>query len=393
MTEQQRYGVPDGAAECRVYAAAMAQSFGGTLEVFQPWVEAFGDGVRVLREDGVKAGLVIYDMGQYYGGNSVPCWGIAGVAVSPELRSRGYARELMAANLKENFEQGPPLNALYPAAPRLYRNLGWEFAGSRYTYTFPIPSLARVKSDVTVRPASADDVELLAGLYAKRYRHENGCLDRNEKIWERAKRTPKENPALTYVAEKDGEPIGYTIYFQKREGGSFHFDLHVRDLVCLNAEAARAFISFFGGHRSVADNVHFYAAPDDPLLIELQQTQEIKQRERMDWMLRIVRVKEALEERGYSSSVTARAELKLVDELLPENSGNWVFELGAGKMRAEKAGAGTTELELRGLATLYTGRYAPSQLRTAGLLRGSEANDAALAAMFAGTAPWMPDYF
>lgn len=393
MTELPAYGVPDGAAERRVYASAMAQSFGGTLEVFEPWVEAFGAGVRVLRDDGVKAGLVIYEMGQYFGGRSIPCWGIAGVAVSPELRSSGYAHKLMAENLRENFEQGPPLSALYPAAPRLYRNLGWEFAGSRHKYTYPIATLARLDGPVVLRPATADDAELLRGLYARRYRNENGCLDRSEKIWERVKRTPKENPVFTYVAEHDGEPVGYTTYFQKREGGSFHFDLHVRDLVCLNREVAQAFVTFFAGHRSVADNLHVYAAPDDPLLIELQQTQEIRQTERMDWMLRVVRVKDALEARGYSSCVTGHAEIKLIDELLPENAGNWVLKLDAGKVQAERGGAGEAELDVRGLGALYSGRFAPAQLRAAGLLRGGEASDAALSAMFAGTVPWMPDYF
>ena len=51
MTELPAYGVPDGAAERRVYASAMAQSFGGTLEVFEPWVEAFGAGVIMTAEE------------------------------------------------------------------------------------------------------------------------------------------------------------------------------------------------------------------------------------------------------------------------------------------------------------------------------------------------------
>jgi predicted acetyltransferase len=397
MATPSRYGAPDGAAERRLYAGFMAQAFAGDVEIFEHWVKQFSDDVRVLRpEDGdeeVLAGMVVYDMAQFFGGVSVPCWGVAGVVVRAESRAKGYARELMLANLRECFESGPAISALYPAAPKLYRNLGWEFAGTRCSYRYHLSELPVRDSELSLRPATEADATLMAELYTRRYAGENGCLARIDKIWQRVRRTPKESPICGYVAERDGKAEGYTLYFQKRDGGGMRFDLHARDLVCLTRDAARAFIAFFARHRSVADHLHLYAAPEDPLLNELQPNQHVPLFERLEWMLRIVRVKDALEARGYPPNMTARLTLNVRDETLLENAGAWTLELAEGKLQVERGGSGGPGIDIRGLASLYASRSTPAQLRAAGLLHGSDQYDAALAAIFAGPSPWMPDFF
>lgn len=393
MAELPRYGEPDGDAEKRAYAGIVAEAFAGDFDAFDDWVRAFGKGVRVLRDGAVQAGLVIYEMGQYFGGASVPTWGIAGVGVRPELRGTGVARELMLANLRENFESGPPISRLYPAAPKLYRNLGWEFAGSRTTLAFDLNQLPIHEHGLTLRPGTDKDDGILRELYAQRFQHENGCLDRCPHIWTRLKRTPKENPLFCYIAERDGKPEGYALYTQKRTSpSSFRYDMLVRDLVCTTPEAARALITHFARNRSVADRLQFFAAPDDPLLIDLLRTQEVAVEQRLEWMLRIVRVKDALEARGYNRHVATSVEVNIVDETLPDNNGAWTLELSDGRMQVSKGGNGPT-LDVRGLASLYSACHTPAQLRAAGLLVGDGKHDAALAAMFAGNAPWMPDFF
>lgn len=394
MAKLPRYGAPDGDAERRRYAGIVAQAFAGEVEAFLPWINGAGSDVRLLRENDVQAGLVFYRMGQFFGGRSVPTWGVAGVGVKPELRSRGVARELMVEILRENFEQGPPLSTLYPAAPRLYRNLGWEFAGSRCAYTARLTELPQGDGGLEVRPVDEQAGELLAELYRRRYWRENGCLDRPARIWERVRRVPKETPLCGYVVERAGEAQGYTLYFQKREpGAGFRYDMHARDLVCLTRDAARALLGFFARNRSVANNLHFYAAPQDPLLIELQLTQEVRVQERQDWMLRIVRVQDALVARGYSPHVKAETRVNILDQILPGNSGDWTLHLADGRMQVDRGGSGGPSLDVRGLAALYSGSLAPPQLRAAGLLTGSDRHDGALQAMFSGTTSWMPDFF
>ncbi|MCB9896115.1 MAG: GNAT family N-acetyltransferase [Planctomycetes bacterium] len=394
MAQLPRYGRPDGDADRRAYAAIVAQAFAGEAELFEGWVRSFGDDVRVLRAEELQAGLVIYRMGQFFGGVSVPTWGIAGVAVKPELRSRGYARELMLENLRENFESGPAISTLYPAAPKLYRNLGWEYAGARCMFAANLSELPVAETELVVREAGPADQETIEELYRLRHGYENGCLDRSELIWERVRRAPRETPLFGYIAERDGGPEGYVLYTQKRQSAtSFRYDLLVRDLVCLTPDAAAALLAFFARHRSVANRVQFYAAPDDPLALAVARTTELSQEQRMQWMLRIVRVKDALESRGYSRHVSARAVVHVVDAALAENAGDWTLDLADGQMRVSRGGTGGAQLDVRGLAALYSGSFGPAQLRAAGWLSGASDQDAALAAMFAGTAPWMPDFF
>ncbi len=394
MANLPRYGEPDGDAERRRYAGIVAQVFAGDVDAFSTWILGFGPDVRLLRDGDVQAGLVFYRMGQFFGGRSVPTWGVAGVGVKPELRSKGMARELMSAMLQENFEHGAPLSTLYPAAPKLYRNLGWEFAGSRCAYAARLSELPHGDGSLLVRPVDDSAQELLADLYRRRRVGENGCLDRIDRIWERVKRAPRETPLCAYVVERDGVPEGYTLYIQKREPGVvFRYDMHARDLVCLTRDAARELLGFFARNRSVANHLYFYAAPQDPLLIELQLNQEVRVHERQDWMLRIVRVPDALQQRGYSAHVKTEAQVTIDDPALPDNSGDWTLQLSDGRMQVERGGRGGPRLHVRGLAALYSGSLAPAQLRNAGLLTGADQHDAALQAMFAGTTPWMPDFF
>lgn len=388
-----RYGKPDGDADKRAYAGIVAEAFAGDFDTFDDWVRAFGNGVRLLKDGGVQAGLVFYEMGQYFGGRGVPTWGIAGVAVRPEQRAKGLARELMHASLRENFENGPPISTLYPAAPKLYRELGWEFAGTRTSCSFRLAELPVLEHDLVLRPGSEADHELMARLYSRRYSGENGCLDRNAQIWQRTRRAPRETPLHCYIVERDGVAEGYVTYTQKRTSAdSFRYNMLARDLVFTTPAAAKALVSLFARNRSVADRMQFFASPEDSLLQLLMRTQELHIEQRMYWMLRIVRVTDALKARGYSPHVTAKASVVIADDTLPGNAGACTLELADGKMNVTPGGSGPI-LDVRGLACLYSASLGPGQLRAAGLLRGDDTQDSSLAAMFAGPAPWMPDFF
>ena len=56
-------------------------------------------------------------------------------------------------------------------------------------------------------------------------------------------------------------------------------------------------------------------------------------------------------------------------------------------------GEGRLQLDVRGLAPLYTGYLSPQALRAAGLLDGPEADLRSAAAAFAGPVPWMREGF
>jgi predicted acetyltransferase len=113
----------------------------------------------------------------------------------------------------------------------------------------------------------------------------------------------------------------------------------------------------------------------------------------MTWMLRIVDVPRALEERGYPQSLTERIDFEIEDDVVPENTGRFVLEVEAGRGHVRRGGRGVVRLTARALAPLYSGRASPQDLVAAGQLDANAATIRRLAPVFAGPAPWMADTF
>src|SRR5207237_6924934 len=118
------------------------------------WMQCIGgDNLRILRDgDARVGGLGIYRFGQWFGGRSVPCAGIAGVGIAPELRGRGLATQMMRRALLDLAQDGPPLSCLYPATLELYRRAGYEVAGGRYEVRVPCSALPRLPRGARIEP-------------------------------------------------------------------------------------------------------------------------------------------------------------------------------------------------------------------------------------------------
>ena len=110
-------------------------------------------------------------------------------------------------------------------------------------------------------------------------------------------------------------------------------------------------------------------------------------------MLRLIDVERALAQRGYAAGVRAELHLEVRDDRLPWNHGRFVLEGADGKATVRKGGSGEIAIDVRGLASTYTGFLSPYDLRATGYVEApTEALDR-LASIFAGPPPWMPDGF
>src|SRR5687768_10513571 len=63
---------------------------------------------------------------QWFGGRAVATCGVAGVAVAPELRGKGLARQVLTRLLADARDRGAAISTLFPTVPFPYRRLGWE---------------------------------------------------------------------------------------------------------------------------------------------------------------------------------------------------------------------------------------------------------------------------
>jgi predicted acetyltransferase len=347
------------------------------------------------RGNEIIAGLGIIPMGHWFMGRSVPCAGVSVVAVAPEHRSRGVATELMRTLLVELRRDGTALSSLFPATYPLYRGSGYETAGTRFLYRLPLSSLGRGSRDVELRAATSDeDLAAMKRVYDARVRHLAGPTDRGRSpfFWRRVLE-PIGEDVHTYLALGDKGCEGYAVMSYKAPPEQLAArELPVRDIAFLGASAAGRLLRLIADHDSIYRTMTFVGGPSDPLLTLMKEERpEVVDMKR--WMLRIVDVRAALEKRGWRAGVRGELHFDLWDGLLRENSRRWVVEVAGGRAAVGEGGSGRLVIDIRGLAALYSGHLTAEELRAAGLCEGDPEDVAMATSLFAGPAPWTPDYF
>lgn len=399
MAQQLNFGPLRTPADLEALACQEALAFNTPYPSCVSWLRVTRDHVRVVRAAGkVVGGLVQYDMGQFFGGRSVRNVGIAGVAISPAARGRGAAKSLMAATLNEMRDAGVAVSTLYPTTFTLYRRAGYAVAGHRYRYRLPLAGLGQIKATREIRRLDPKgDAEALKQLYRRLATNRPGWLDRNEHIWERVHKHPAGRDIHAYaILGYDGTRIdGYVVY-TLGEVAHYPYELKIRDVQVANRDAARRILALFSDCRTLARHATWYGALDDSLLLEVPEVgTEISVAE--TWMLRIVDIRAAFAERGYPPGVAARIELEVADDVIAGNNGRWRLEVEDGRGRLERldepAGAESLALDVRALASLYSGHLSARRLAELGRLQASAGTRALADRIFAGEPPSMPDYF
>jgi predicted acetyltransferase len=112
-----------------------------------------------------------------------------------------------------------------------------------------------------------------------------------------------------------------------------------------------------------------------------------------NWMLRIADVPRALEARGWPVGPRTHLALRVHDDGVPGNDRAFLLDIEDGHCRVEPGGGGEIEIDVRGLATLFSGFVTPWTLRELGSLKADDAALARLAVCFGDGAPWMQEMF
>lgn len=340
--------------------------------------------------------LACWEFGQWYGGRRVPMGGVAGVAITPESRRQGVASALLRRALRDMYERGELVSALYPVTHVPYRRLGWEIAGvwpRRTVPTTALRDLPRPAEGTAVRAATVDDLTAVGRVYATWARSRPGMLDRSE-LWTRRQLAPEDGMQL-YVAEREGAVVGYA-GFEHASTDEPHaaFRIDSLDLIGVDADAELALWHLIGSHASVAPTTRYVGAPEDPLLFHLREHDLREEPLRSVWMNRLVDAAGAVAARGYRPGPDVAVPLALSDASVPENSGAQVLEVSDGTANLTPGGGGRVQLDIGTLSCLFSGYLTASELSHLGRLRGATVDDlAALDATFSGSTPWMRDYF
>jgi predicted acetyltransferase len=374
--------------------AILVEAFSPSPENQRRWVDIFGtQNLRALTiGDEVIGGCGAVPFGHYFGGSRVSAVGIAGVAVAAQHRAGGTATRLLKQVLEEQRAAGMALSSLYPATVKLYRRLGYELAGYSTVLRVPLHTIDCRERSLELQPIRPGFDERVVELY-QRYAHQQpGQLDRVDFNWHRKFKTNDDKPRDGFLVMESGSPTGYVLYEHKHSGGYEPSHFQVFDWVAHTPNAARRILSFCADHRTTRRDLIIAAAPHDPafaLLGEFPWKTDINE----FWMLRILNMKSAFEERGYPSGISAELHFRVCDDVIPENTGDWTLCVADGVGKMSPGGRGEIEIDIRSLASIYAAFHTPDELRRIDAIQGSPESLALLSTVFAGPKAWLRDWF
>ncbi len=338
-------------------------------------------------------GLCFYRMGQWFGGHQLDCAGYSGVAINSADRGRGACGQLLRQTLRENFEEGFPLAALYASTQQLYRSVGFEQAGVRTQYELPMSSIGPGCRDLDIHRFAEPPIDLLDRVASERARNSNGNPARTHGMWQRLIHPFDCHGTVTYLLGNLQSPEGYLIIRSATRAGGVPQALVSSDLAANTPAALERLMALIYDHRSMCDGFVWNGPPNDSFLLSADE-QFAKVRDTMRWMLRILNVREALSQRGYPPDLRETLHLHIDDPLIEENRGAWTLSVDGGEGRVQRGGDGTIRIEVRALAPLFSGMYSASELALLGRLQSTSSTSIQAAdRVFAGSPPWMVEIF
>ncbi len=397
---------PPTEADLPQMGLVLSRAFEPTPEDALEWVR---DGVglenaRVLRENGaVVATSMRAPMGIWLGGRSVPQVGIAGVAVAPEARGRGLAREIMRHCLLEMANLGEPISTLYSAMHPLYRSVGYETAGHLFSARVPAGMIQSGDRGTDWRPLVEGDLPGVKACNRQRARFISGALDRGPYVWNWVLK-PKAGPAEAYVApDASGGIEAYCIYrVTPRTDGPTTGNargklMNLVDFGYINGSGLDRLMGFLRSFSSVVGEIDLADHPGSPLLSRLPD-RRFAMNIHDPWMLRVVDVAGALEARGFAEAISCEFVLRVHDAMIEANNQPLHVRIDGGKagirMAKDAETSNAIDVDVRHLAPILTGAQGATQLASLGLVRGNESETAKLDAAIAWTGgPCMFDFF
>jgi predicted acetyltransferase len=383
------FGKPTRAqAEQLVLMAGQAFAFDPTQ-----WINSLGDdgfdNMRTLTSDqGVAAGLAIHAVGQWFGGQRLASHAITALVAAAHVRRQHVGRQLITRTLREARENKVPLSVLFASTPTFYRQVGYEPAGASMFFRAPTHCLPTATEGAQFAPFTPAEQAPIRELYRQFASQRSGMLDRHDHFWRMQLEPYDGSRRYAYRIDFAGALEGYVCFQHARPNNT----LVVQEALATTTRAARAALALISHHKSIAESVVFPDGPQGPLHKLISGNQARPEPGCQQWLLRIVDVATALEQRGYPA-LDLELTLDVADETLPENAGRYVLALHAGKAQVTRGGSGSIQLDVRALAAVFSGFCHPSEMQAAGLLAADASDVARLGAVFAGPSPYLQDQF
>jgi predicted acetyltransferase len=280
----------------------------------------------VAERNGAVAGIFdVLPMTASRGPALLQCGGVAGVAVSPDLRRGGVGESMMrwlSGHLRERKVQ---LASLYPFREPFYGKAGYATAGKRLRITVPAHRLPKVKSNLPVRRLAPSDWRELAPCYAAFAHCRSGVNVRSELMWDRVLNEVR--PLVIYAS---GDPVEG--YLAVSHHVAFWTEQWISEFAWSTPAGYQANLAMMGQLGINKSSLAWYEPSDSPYYA-MYLDQGVEVRVERAAMFRVCDVKGALE--ALKPVSAGEFTLVLDDRDVPENRGPWRVSWGKSGVEVE----------------------------------------------------------
>ncbi|MCH2100775.1 MAG: sterol carrier protein domain-containing protein [Planctomycetes bacterium] len=209
-----------------------------------------------------------------------------------------------------------------------------------------------------------------------------------------------ECPSQSYgVFDDDGQLHGFLAFTLSTSEKLDDFQaMELRVFEAADAEGLQGLMALLRSHHSMVRVLNTTLPPQNPFWSYLPE-QRARMRIREQFLIRLVRIGDALNQRGYPRALEGEILLEIDDPVLPANAGLWHLRVRDGRGSATKianpdrASGERVRLDAGALAALYSGHQPAENLAMLGRAEGRPEALAMASALFIGRAVSCPEMF
>lgn len=333
---------------------------GEPIEHRQPLLRSYERGYVADREGLVVGCYAVRSLDLTRGRASLPCGGIAGVAVLPEHRQAGAGYDMMVHSLHEMRRQGHVLASLYAFRDSYYRKFGYEIAGRRWQIRCPQDRLPAIRQSLPGRLIRQEEVSCLDAAYRPFARAMNGAHLRSELDWR--DRLGMKAPLIWAV----GDPVeGYA--WTHLEGG-FWDELRVGEVGWSTLEGYRSILAVLAG-LCINRSALIWNEPSRSPFLAAYADQGVSFTLDRQAMFRCLDVPAALAR--LAPECSGEFSLCVEDPFMPDNAGPWRVRFRPDGVEVEQGGEGDIRMDIQAFSQALMGEPSFADLLAMGHVRAN----------------------
>ncbi len=243
---------------------------------------------------------------------------VVGVSTLPQVRGKGYMKNIMEFTLEELYKKGQLISILMPIDYRLYRKYGYEHCYDQIEYEINIEDLRGFKSLGSLKKASLNHINEMINIEESFLENLNGIVVRDENYYKNLFKEVESEDGHIYIHENEGSD-GYIIYFINGES------IFVRELYYKNINALKGILRFIYNHNTQCKKVNITSPVDDKIRFVLSNPRTVTMKLKPFMMGRIINFKKFLESLNIESNNQSSLIISLKDDYIKEN--NKIFKI------------------------------------------------------------------